>query len=424
MAADYKRPDEAAMQRILERYPYSPEGAIIRLAWLQGLSRKELNQLTWDQVDFANRVLLLPERTVPMAEPVAECLQKRWTLYHEQSERVIIAERGRKPMTPENVSRLAKIALDSENQTVSLMDLRHDWLLRQIRENGWAYAAKVSGLAVSSLRGQFGSGLRGKQARRPAASGGQDETEYILWRIVQQEGSSTAGLAIWMCWRAGMQPGEVAALTWAQVDFDREVLRLPDREIPMGARLSRLLHEAWERQKLLNEPKVFVAPTTGRPIDLSRISVVSRTAMIRGGLENFSLRALCTWAAAQKTGELLTAQAERQGSLVREDVMRLLNVSANTAWSCLNRLAESGQLEKVGVRYYPKGRVVPPEEQLAVLRGYLAEHSIASRQDFVKLLHVTPHQATNILKHMVERGELIRVGKRYQLPPEAQPAEK
>ena len=104
--------------------------------------------------------------------------------------------------------------------------------------------------------------------------------------------------------------------------------------------------------------------------------------------------------------------------------MRLLNVSANTAWSCLNRLAESGQLEKVGVRYYPKGRVVPPEEQLAVLRGYLAEHSIASRQDFVKLLHVTPHQATNILKHMVERGELIRVGKRYQLPQETQPAEK
>ena len=30
MAADYKHPDEAAMQRILERYPYSPEGAIIR----------------------------------------------------------------------------------------------------------------------------------------------------------------------------------------------------------------------------------------------------------------------------------------------------------------------------------------------------------------------------------------------------------
>ena len=65
-----KRPDEAAMRRILERYADSPEGIILRLAWLEGLSRKELNQLTWDQVDFANRVLL-PERTVPMAEPVA-----------------------------------------------------------------------------------------------------------------------------------------------------------------------------------------------------------------------------------------------------------------------------------------------------------------------------------------------------------------
>ena len=39
-----------------------------------------------------------------------------------------------------------------------------------------------------------------------------------------------------------------------------------------------------------------------------------------------------------------------------------------------------------------------------------------SRQAFVELLHITPHQATNILKHMVERGELVRVGKRYRLP--------
>ena len=47
-----KRPDEAAMRRILDRYSDSPEGTILRLAWLEGLSRKELNELTWDQVDF------------------------------------------------------------------------------------------------------------------------------------------------------------------------------------------------------------------------------------------------------------------------------------------------------------------------------------------------------------------------------------
>lgn len=417
MAVHCKRPDPAAMERILARNPSSPEGAILRLAWLQGLSRKELNELTWEQVDFESGTLVLPDRTVPIDPAAMDCLRRRWERYHDLSDRVVLTERTKKPMTPESVSRLAKLALEGEGQQVSLMDLRHDWLLRQIEANGWAYAAKVSGLAVSSLRGQFATELRGKQSRHPAASGNQDEIEYILWRIVQQEGSSAAGLAIWMCWRLGMQPGEAAALTWDQVDFEKEVLRLPDRDIPMGKRLSRLLGEARERQQNLHEPRVFVAPTTGRPIDLSRLSVVSRTAMIRGGLEDFSLRALCAWAGARRADELVAAQAEKAGVLVRADVKNLLRVSGSTAWACLNRLTDSGRLEKVGARYYPKGRVVPRERQLSVLREYLTANGTGTRQDFVTLLGVTPNQATIILRRMVERGELLRVGKHYRLPP-------
>ena len=64
-----KRPDEAAMRRILDRYSDSPEGIILRLAWLEGLSRKELNELTWNQVDFLyirNSVQIL---CVPFSTP-------------------------------------------------------------------------------------------------------------------------------------------------------------------------------------------------------------------------------------------------------------------------------------------------------------------------------------------------------------------
>ena len=148
MAVDIRRPDEAAMWRILERYPYSPEGTIIRLAWLQGLSRKELNELTWADVDFEGQTIILADRTIPMEESTVLCLKKRFLLYGRISDRVIIADRGKKPMTPENVSRLARRALESESLNVSLMDLRHDWLLRQIKFNGWAYAARVSGMTV------------------------------------------------------------------------------------------------------------------------------------------------------------------------------------------------------------------------------------------------------------------------------------
>ena len=75
------RPEPDAMERILTQFPYSPEGAILRLAWLEGLSRKELNELTWDQVDFETQNLLLQDRTIPLEPSVAECLQKRYEQY-------------------------------------------------------------------------------------------------------------------------------------------------------------------------------------------------------------------------------------------------------------------------------------------------------------------------------------------------------
>ena len=214
-----KRPDEAAMRRILDRYSDSPEGIILRLAWLEGLSRKELNELTWNQVDFETQNLLLQDRTIPLEPSVAECLQKRYEQYSTISDRVVIADRGKKPMTLVNVSRLAKNALDSEGQDVALKDLRRDWIIRQIKAHGWAYAARVSGMAVSSLRGIFAAALWKGTAQTDDSQGGGDETEYILWRIVQQEGSSAAGLAIWMCWKLAMQPGEVVNLSWSQTDF-------------------------------------------------------------------------------------------------------------------------------------------------------------------------------------------------------------
>jgi len=221
-----KRPDEAAMRRILDRYSDSPEGIILRLAWQEGLSRKELNELTWDQVDFETQNLLLQDRTIPLEPSVAECLQKRYEQYSTISDRVVIADRGKKPMTLVNVSRLAKNALDSEGQDVALKDLRRDWIIRQIKANGWAYAARVSGMAVSSLRGIFAAALWKGTAQTDDSQGGGDETEYILWRIVQQEGSSAAGLAIWMCWKSQSQRSRSRrCMPWAAILASRR--RMP-----------------------------------------------------------------------------------------------------------------------------------------------------------------------------------------------------
>lgn len=278
-------------------------------------------------------------------------------------------------------------------------------------------------MAVSSLRGIFAAALWKETAQTDDSQGGGDETEYILWRIVQQEGSSAAGLAIWMCWKLAMQPGEVVNLSWSQTDFTAGVLHLPDRDVPMGNRMGRLLKEVWERQKDLPTDKVFVAPTTGNPMDQSRLSVVSRTAMIRGGLEGFSLRSLSAWANAKRLDDILIRGAEEHGYLVRDTAAELLNVTPRTAWEYLTRLNREGQLTKVGIRYYPVGSAIPVENQVGVLQTYLTEHGIAGRQALAEQLGITPYQATHILQGMVARGELELVGKRYRLPQKA-PEEK
>ena len=416
MARSFKRPDEAAMQRVFARTSGGAAEVVLRLAWLQGLHRAEITALRWDQVDFAGRALLLPDRTIPLDPSAEACLRAWYVRCAGNPECVAVSDRDQTPMRPESVSRLARQALNSEGLALSLLDLRRDFILRQIEAHGWSYAAQVSGVAAAALREEFLPRLRAANTLPEAPKVGRDEREYLLWRIIQQEGSSPAGLALWMGWQLRMQPGEIAALTWDQVDFDRNLLLLPDRELPMGSRLRRMLSEAKERRKDLAEPQVFTAPTTGRPMDLARLTTVTRTALIRGGLEQVNLRNLHTWATQDDRSKILLDLAAQQGYLTREDVTAALNVSKATARQQLLRLREAGQLVRIGARYYPAGAVTPPEDQLSAIRGYLLQHGTGRRQDFLKLLNVPPAQGTQILSRLVEQGELALVGRHYELP--------
>lgn len=60
------RPDEEVMRRILQQNPDNAVGAILRLAWQAGLLREEIQTLTWAQIDFQDRRIVLPDREVPL----------------------------------------------------------------------------------------------------------------------------------------------------------------------------------------------------------------------------------------------------------------------------------------------------------------------------------------------------------------------
>ena len=422
MGHTFNRPDEAAMLRILERHPHSPEGAILRLAWLEGLSRSEITELRWDQVDFEGKAIQLPDRTVPLEPSTETCLRERHVRCALRDPHVVISERSKKPMPPESISRLSRLALDSEGQKVNLMDLRHDFVIRQLQTHDWPYVARVSGMAVSTLRDAFSPYLTKPAApENPLAQ--RDEAEYLLWRVIQQEGSSPAGLALWMGWKLQMQPGEILNLTWSQVDLDRGLLRLPDREIPIGSRLSRLLGDVCGHRKNPAQDRVLLTPGTGKPMDLARLSTVIRTALIRGGLEQLSLGDLSRLSRRGSQRQTVLARLSAVGSLTREEVMDLLGVSKSAALKLLNQLRQDGAVVRIGGCYSPAGAVVLPEDQSAAVTAYLAAHGTAVRKELAELLNLPPAQCTALLRRMADRGELLLTGKRYALPPKEKPLE-
>ena len=323
------------MERLLEKAGHTTAGVILRLAWHQGLTREEIQQLTWADVAFFEQQIHLPDRVVPLEEETCACLRARYRQMGERSPFVVVSDRLRKQMPPESISRLARTALDREGLvSVSLMDLRHDFIIRQLETHDWPYVARVSGISVHTLYAKF-SGYLPRDRRRPAEDRDAEVDAFLLLKLLQAEGGSPVGLALWMSWKLGMQAREIVALTWSQVDLDRGVIHLPDRDLTLGITLLRLLRTAQNRRREGDDPHVLLAPNSRRPIDQPRLSKLVRTALIRGGLETVSLGDLCREERREGEDARLLVYAAEKGAISRSEAMSILGLSKVAAYERL-----------------------------------------------------------------------------------------
>ncbi len=413
-----RRLDEGALRRLLEREQSGPEAVVLRLAWLQGLTREEIAALTWDQVSFLDGRLELPDRMVPLDGEVRAFL---WKLHEAKEAReepgdphVLLSARERKPMRLESVSRIARQALDRGGlRDVRLLDLRYDWIIRCLDRMDWPEAARISGVEVATLQLRFSASAPARKAPKPPPA---QLDEFKLWKLLQAERDTAAGLAMWLGWQLGLQAQEMISLTWKQVDFQEGILRLPDRSVSMTSAVRRILEEERRRRKPGEDPHVLLTEQSRKPLDLPRLSRITRTALIRGGLERVTLRDLRRDDGRDAEDERVLQRALERGFVSRGDVSELLGLSKTATYSRLRRLTELGRLVRVGGKYYLPGTVVPPEQHRETVLKYLAQEGFAYRQDIVDLLHIQPKQCTLLLHRMVEEGTLVQIGQKYFLP--------
>ena len=413
------RPDTQAMQLLLEKKPDNSTGAILRLAWEAGLLRDEITNLTWDQVSFDSMQLNLPARTVPLSENMVKYLQRmyrRWEFLigDPANNYVVWSERYRKQMQPQAVSRIARKALDAAGQTeVRLIDLRHDYVIRQLLEHDWSYVARITNTEIRSLQVHFSQYLPGRtaggtEAQRPAAI-----DEFKLWKILQAERDTPAGLALWLTWQMGLSSSQIVSLTWNQVDLDRGVIRLPEGDHTMTETASKLLKHQYERRT--DDPHVLLSVESRKPLNISRLSRITRSALIRGGMETCTLRDL--WVARGESGweQAIVERIRRHGPVMRREVMEMFGLSKFPAYQRLRKMVERGLLVRVGCKYYVTGDVVPPDQQYQVICAYLKAEGFACRQDLAAALHIGSKQCGALLKREVESGRLVRIAQRYYL---------
>lgn len=413
-----RRLDEAAVRRLLEREQTGPEALVLRLAWLEGLTREEIAALTWEQVSFLDDRLELPDRMIPLDGEVRSFL---WKLHEAKEAReepgdphVLLSARERKPMRLESISRLARLALDRGGlKGVRLLDLRYDWIIRCLDRMDWPEAARVSGVEVATLQLRFSASA---SVQKPSKSPPAQVDEFKLWKVLQAERNTAAGLAMWLGWQLGLQAQEVISLTWDQVDFNESLLRLPDREVAMTSAVRRLLEEERQRRKPEEDAHVLLTERSRKPLDLPRLSRLTRAALIRGGLERVTLRDLKRDDSRDAEDERVLQRVLEQGYVSRGDISELLGLSKTATYARLRRLTDLRKLIRVGGKYYLPGTVVPPEQHREAILEYLVQAGFAYRQDIVDLLHIQPKQCTLVLHRMVEEGLLDQLGQKYFLP--------
>lgn len=412
------RPDPEAMDRILEKNFLNAAGVILRLAWQAGLLRDELRCLTWAQVDFLDGRILLSDRSVPMSAELEQYLLALREGRNRRSETVVLSDRDQKPLTAQSISRLARTALDAGGQTaVRLIDLRHDFVLRQLEEHDWQYVSRITGIEAAAMNLHFAAHLTDRRVstriRREEAA---QIDEFALWKLLQAERGTPAGAALWLTWQLGLRLEEIVSLRWSQIEG--ETLRLSDRTVPLTSGVLGVL--AGLRAAEPEAEYVLTAPRTGRPYDRTRLSRMARAALVRGGMDNVTLRDLRLDCDIRVGGETeIVAWLRRSRSITRNQAAELLAVSPATAYNRLKQMVKRGKLVQLGTHYYLRTAVVAPERQEAVILEYLDREGFAYRQDIARLLNIEPSQCRPILQRMVASGQIVQERQRYLLQKEA-----
>lgn len=445
----FNRPDEAAMERLLSNKDLTPGGTVLRLAWQCGLMRHEIACLLWEQVDFENRQIVLPDRKVPLSDEAAVYLKR----LHEQNagsfEYVLPSRRKNAPMAEQSISALARRVLDSSGQnSIRLNDLRIDFIVRALQENSIEYVSYISGIDIPALQQHY---LPYADVSESPESGCKVPITDIVYsdlnKFIEREKTSMAGLAVRFVWQMGVPVSNLPSLTWDAIDFERSTATFEDRTADIPDSFLQILKEVKSsREDKANHKSIILNENKKKPTDAVFIKKAVRQALVNSGILGITLSDLQRdyWRRRYKEirtrinsglsfeagGELypvpenlpaeILQEAEdelinylrEKGGTDRKTLMAELHLSDRELSLLLKGCRSKGKIVRVGFRYFPAETAICRENQKDMILDYVGKHQPVTSSELADLLGLAERrQIYWIIDPMLKKGELVRIGR-------------
>ena len=416
MVNEFHQPNEEALKKCLQGHVNDANGVIVRLAWLAGLTRGEIYELTWEQVDYEKQMLHLPDRDVPLCEDLAQSLKKWSKFSNGKLPYVMVSRRQHKHIMLQALTRFVKDVMREIGQPeVGMLDLRYDFLRRELLAHDWPYVLRITGLSVTTYRNKLSGYFEANSEAAPTAD--QETEEYLLWKILQGNKDTPAGIALWLSWQMDLISREIVELTWDRVDFEANELHLPARTLPMTKAVSGILRNEYARRAPEDDPHVILTPKSRKPMDVARISAMVRTLLVRGGIETKSISVMRANANMRRDKKKMMEFVREKGCVTLKMAMERFGYTESAAHNRLHALVEDGELTHVSSGYYPSDQIVPPEQHAQAVLDYISKEKVAYCADIAQLLHIGKRPTAKLLTALVREGALTmeKGSKQYRL---------
>lgn len=367
----------------------------LQLARYAGLTRQEIQCLTWEQVDLHQRQLQLPGRIIGLQEPLSTALAQ----WEGKAERwVLTGQKGQYSLP--SLSRLAAQTCEKLGLAeMGLAQLRHWYILEQLECRSWGNLCQELGMDEVVLRKAYGAHVTPPQEKallEPAR----------LEALFKTQPATLGKLAVGLAWLEGISPGQMRTLTWEELLSGQQERQRQQPHETLFAMVEALA---------ASNQQAFVFGQGQQPITAVALSRLARQCLVSHGLEGLTLQALAKASDHHRQyQEKLAQYVKQQPYITAKQAQTLLSFPKSATYRLLQALVQSGELVQVGGDYYHGALVPPLKDHQPLVVAYLQRKHVVYVKDVATLLHIRQRHCHNLLQTLVTQGLATGAGSRYE----------